>query len=102
MSLEFIYKKTDKGLIISLRVLPKAQKSEIVGIEGIELKVRIAAQPEKDKANEEIIRLFPSVLQVPKSIISIYTGKHSRHKKILIEKSDGIEQLLQKILDRIN
>jgi len=97
MNLESIYKKTDKGLIISLRVLPKARKSEIVGVEGTELKVRIAAQPEKDKANEEIIRLFSSVLEIPKSIISIYTGKHSRHKKIIIQKLDGIEQLLQKI-----
>lgn len=69
-------------LTISIRVVPRASKSEIVGmIEGT-LKVRIAAPPVDGAANSEIIKLFSKTFGIAKSDIAIISGETSRNKRI--------------------
>lgn len=80
-----IGKLTADGVLIALKVTPKASKTALVGVEGNVLKVRIAAQPEKGKANDEIIDFFSSLLKVPRSRLSIYRGEKSRQKTLLVE-----------------
>ncbi len=43
---------------ISVKVIPKASKNEIVGWEEDILKVRLTVVPEKGKANEALIALL--------------------------------------------
>lgn len=69
-------------LTISIRVVPRASKSEIVGmIEGT-LKVRIAAPPVDGAANSEIIKLFSKTFGIAKSDIAIISGETSLNKRI--------------------
>ena len=70
---------------ITVRVQPKAKRSEVTGYaEGI-LRVRIAAVPEKGKANQELVRLLADVLGVPRSAVTIQKGATSRTKLVRIE-----------------
>ena len=48
----------DAPVVIPVRVVPSASKSEIVGLEGETLKVRVAAPPVKDKANRALVKLL--------------------------------------------
>lgn len=67
-----------------IKVVPKAHKSEIVGWEGEELKIRLKAIPEKGEANQELIAFLSKAFGIPKSNIELVSGLTSRHKKVNI------------------
>jgi len=71
-----------EGLTISIRVIPRASRSEIVGMVEGTLKVRIAAPPVDGAANSEIIKLFSKTFGIAKSDIAIISGETSRNKRI--------------------
>lgn len=79
-----MFQEINEGIIFKVKVIPKASRSEIVGWENDELKVRLAAIPDKGKANEELIRLLASVLDIGKSHVRIVQGQTSRHKRVCI------------------
>jgi len=81
-------KQTLKGIELAIKVTPKANRSEIVGWENDELKVRLAAVPEKGEANQELIRFLAKTLGVAKSQIDLISGDTSRHKRVLISGID--------------
>lgn len=70
---------------ISVKVLPKSSKNEIVGWEGEILKVRLTAAPEKGKANESLIALLAKEYGVSKSSITILKGTTSQKKLVEIK-----------------
>ncbi len=71
--------------ILTVKVTPKASKSEVVGWENDQLKIRIKAVPEKGEANEELIRVLADYFDIPKSQISIIRGHKSRTKLVQLE-----------------
>jgi len=83
----------DEECIIDVKVIPKAKKSEIVGWENDQLKIRVTAAPEKGKANEEVVKLLSKKLGIPKRQITIVQGKTSRQKKIKIPSNLNTVQL---------
>ncbi len=56
----------------------------MVGWEGDYLRVRLAAVPEKGKANQALIQLLSEILHIPKSHLSFVSGETSRLKRIRI------------------
>ena len=70
------------GKILTIKVTPRARKSEIIGWEGDVLKVRLKANPEKGEANEELIALLSETFHLPKSQIQLIRGHRSRLKHI--------------------
>lgn len=77
-------KETAAGVTLTVHAQPRAKKSEIVGLHGGALKVRIAAPPVEGAANEEIIAFFVKLLEVPRSAITMKQGRQSRHKVLEI------------------
>lgn len=84
-----MWKITEKGILIPVKISPKASKNAIVGWENNELKLRIAAIPEKGSANQELIAFLAKELHISKSQIQLVSGEASRHKVICIS---GIAQ----------
>jgi uncharacterized protein (TIGR00251 family) len=70
--------------VVKVRVVPRASRSEIVGEHDGALRVRIAASPVDDAANEELIRLFARTFKVSRSAIRIMSGHASRLKQVRI------------------
>ena len=68
----------------SVRVQPRASRSEIVGEIGGALKVRLTEPPVDDRANEALCRLLAARLKVPRAAVRITVGEHSRTKRIEI------------------
>ncbi len=72
-----------RGIELSVKIIPHSQQKKIVGWEGENLKIRLHAPPEKNKANEELIELFSTLFHIPKTHVLILKGKTARHKRLL-------------------
>jgi uncharacterized protein len=77
---------------LRLRVSPGASRSEIVGRHGEAWKVRVAAPPESGKANDALVELLASTLDVSRSGIEIVAGRGSRDKTVVI-RGLGVEDI---------
>ena len=71
-------------LQLTIRVVPRASKSEIVVLEDGTLKVRVAAPPVDGAANAELVKLLAKAFAVPKSRVAILSGENSRTKRVCI------------------
>lgn len=85
------YDASARRLSLTLHAQPGARKSEIVGLHGDALKVRIAAPAVDNKANAALIEFLSETLGVSKSAISIRHGATSRRK--VVEVTGGPELL---------
>ena len=74
----------DGSLIIPVRVVPRAKKNEIVGVEGGVLRVRITAPPVRGKANEALVELLAQGLGVRKRQVEIRRGQRARNKTVRV------------------
>ena len=75
---------TPEGILITIRVIPRAGRSEIAGTRGGAFLVRLNAPPVDGAANAELIRVLAAVLDVPKRAITIVTGERSRNKRVRV------------------
>ena len=74
-------------LLLSIKAVPGASKSELGEIKDGRLKVRIAAAPEDGKANEELRSFLAKILGLPKKDIAIKSGEKSRLKTLRLPAS---------------
>jgi uncharacterized protein (TIGR00251 family) len=75
--------------LLQVKVHPGAGRNEITGFSGGVLQVKIAAPPEKGKANRELTDFLSRLLGVNKSSIAIVKGETGRNKLIAIEGLDS-------------
>lgn len=90
------YKKTENGIILSIRLTPNASKDEVTGYSDEYVKIRVSAPPNENKANKKLLIFTSQFFDVPKSSVTIVSGDKSRLKKVLINNIDE-EFLKQKI-----
>jgi hypothetical protein len=76
--------ETADGVVFDIRVIPRSSRSELAGIRGDALKLRITAPPVEGAANKECIRFLSEVLGVKRSQVQIIAGHRSKNKKIFI------------------
>ena len=69
--------------MLRLLVSPGARRTEVVGLHGGRLKVRLAAAPEKGAANRELIAFLALALNLPKNAFRLL-GAQSRSKVVEI------------------
>lgn len=97
MSTEPRYTEKDDAVIFTVRVVPRASRSEIAGRLDGALKVRVASPPVSGAANAELVRFLSKTFDVAKSAIEIVSGETSKTKQIKIESLCG-----EKFLEIIN
>lgn len=73
------------GVRFGVHVQPRASRTELAGIHGSALKVRLHAPPVDGAANEELVEFLSGRLGVPKRSVSIVAGHSSRAKTVQIE-----------------
>lgn len=78
------YSQRDGHLTFTVRVVPRASRSEIVGEHAGTLRVRLAAPPVDGAANEELIRILARALKVPRTSIAIIGGSTSKLKRVAV------------------
>ena len=70
---------------LRLRVSPGASRSAILGRHGDAWKVRVAAPPERGRANEAVCRFLADTLSLPRAGVTLVSGHGARDKVIEIE-----------------
>ena len=86
----FRYDAAGRRLTLTLHVQPGAKKSEIVGLHGGALKVKIAAPAVDNQANAALADFLSETLGVPKSAIAIRRGATGRRKIVEITGSPDL------------
>ena len=71
-------------MIVDVRVIPRAQKTELAGTREGAILVRVSAPPVEGAANDAVIALLAERLDIPRRDIRIMSGQSSRHKRIEI------------------
>ncbi len=90
-----------KGSALAVRVTPRASHNEIVELmEDGTIRVRLAAPPSDNEANEALLNFLAEVLGVPKSRLDIVAGAAGRDKLISVVDMDA-ETAHQRILAHV-
>jgi uncharacterized protein len=77
--------RESSGIVSFLvRVQPRASSSEVTGEWQGALRVRLAAPPVEDRANQALRRLLAACLNVPLGAVRITRGERSRNKRVAI------------------
>lgn len=74
----------DGGVRLRVRVQPRASRSEIAGVRGDELRIRLQAPPVDGAANQALVRFLADALGAPRSAVEIVSGLASRSKTVVI------------------
>jgi uncharacterized protein (TIGR00251 family) len=73
---------TPRAARLELRVSPGARRAVVVGRHGAAWKLRVAAPPERGRANAAVIALLAETLGVPRSDVRVVTGDTHRDKVV--------------------
>ncbi len=80
----------DSGVRFTVRVQPRASRSEVMGAHGTALKVRVAAAPVDGAANEALVEILARELGVPRNAVRIVSGEASRTKVMEVSGVDAL------------
>jgi uncharacterized protein len=72
------------ALVLSLHVQPGAKRTEVVGLHGDLLKIRLAAPAQDGKANAELVRFLATAFGVRQRAVTLLHGAESRKKSVRI------------------
>jgi hypothetical protein len=87
------------GVLLSVKLQPRASRIEIGAPLGDELKIKVTAPPVDAAANEALIELLAEKLDCPRGRVELIRGKTSRHKTIKLHGFTP-EQVLQAISEK--
>ena len=73
------------GVVIDVRVIPRASRSGLAGVRDGALLLRLHAPPVEGAANEEVVEILSRALGVPRRAVTIVTGGRSRLKRVRVE-----------------
>ena len=74
------------GIILPVLVVPGASRGEIMGPHGAAIRMRVAAAPEKGRANREAGKLLEAFFG---TAVMLVAGATSRRKRFLLEGMDA-------------
>ena len=73
-----------EGWLLAIHVQPGAKRSEVAGLHGDALKIRVAAAPVEGKANAALIAYLAKALGVSKRAVTVLKGEASREKLVRV------------------
>lgn len=86
----------DGHLVLSLHIQPNASRTEVAGLHGDALKIKVAAPPADHQANDKLLEFLRKSFKVGKKQVVLRSGEHSRQKVVeVIDPSCPPETLLE-------
>ncbi len=71
-------------VVLSLHIQPGAKKTEVAGLHGEALKIRLHAPPVDGKANDALVAYLAERLGVPKARVVLESGQTSRSTRVRV------------------
>jgi uncharacterized protein (TIGR00251 family) len=81
------YRRRNDVITLTLHVQPGAKRTEIAGLHGDALKIRLAAPPIEGRANEALLKFIAGIFSVPLRNVELQQGGQSRHKVVAVSGS---------------
>ncbi len=81
-------KQVPGGVLLPVRVQPRASRDQVVGVQDEALKVRLTAPPVDGAANQALVKFLAKALGVSKGRLSLVSGQKSRRKLVRVEGLD--------------
>jgi len=73
-----------EAVAFRVRVVPRASRNKIAGIQGGVVRIQLTAPPVDGAANEALVAFLSSVLRVPKRDVEIVSGQTAREKVVSV------------------
>lgn len=86
----------DGGVVFTAKVVPGSSRTDVCGLLGEMVKIKVAAAAEKGKANQSLIEFLAKQLGVKKGAISIISGQTNPVKQVQVlgVSSDNLREKL--------
>jgi hypothetical protein len=78
------YRRNGEVITLTLHVQPGAKRSEICGLHGEALKLKLVAPPIDGRANEALLKYIAELFRVPVRQVELRQGAQSRHKVVAV------------------
>lgn len=88
------YRRNGEVLTLTLHIQPGAKRSEVAGLHGDALKIRLAAPPIEGRANEALLKFVADLCGVPVRQVELKQGAQSRHKVVAVTGSRVTPEVL--------
>jgi uncharacterized protein len=82
MSMPDFLRVRPDGILLAIKLQPRASANEIGEPLGGELRVKVTAPPVDAAANEALVRLLANTLDCPRNHVELVRGHTSRHKTV--------------------
>ena len=79
----YVHAQSD-GVLLAIKLQPRASANEIGLPLGKELRIRVSAPPVDAAANEALLRLLAETLGCPRRQVELVRGQTSRHKVVKV------------------
>jgi len=98
--MELTTKEDSDGVVFAVKVVPGSSRTALAGLLGSELKVTVAAPPEKGRANKQLLQSLAKALGRPAKTLTVVAGHTSPHKQVRVKNMtrDQLHQALESLL----
>ncbi len=87
-------------VILRLHIQPGASRTEISGMHGDRIKIRVKAPPVDGAANEEVLSFLATVLGLAARDVVLVRGATSRQKDVSVQ-AECSDSVLKRLLNRL-
>ena len=88
------YRSSGAGTILRVHAQPGAKRTEVAGLHGDCIKIRLASPPVDGKANACLVGFLAGCFAVRKSQVQITQGLAARHKTVRVDGSSLSPEIL--------
>jgi uncharacterized protein len=74
----------DGAVLLPVKVVPNSSRTQIAGMLGDRVKIKVQQPPEEGKANRAVEELLAKVLGVPKTNVSVVAGQTRPQKTVKV------------------
>lgn len=85
-------------ILLVLKVKANSSQTEIKSIDPDFIYISVAAVADKEKANKALIRFVAKLFGIPKTSVSILSGKHSSTKVVQIKERMELAEIQSRLL----
>ncbi len=78
------YRRNGDVITLTLHIQPGAKRTDVAGLHGEALKIRLAAPPIEGRANEALLKFIAESFGVPLRQVELKQGGQSRHKVVAV------------------
>lgn len=93
------YQEKPDGLVVHVRVQPRASRNQLDGVVGDRLRLRLTAPPVEGEANKACVAFLADLFGVPKSQVTLVAGEKAREKSLHVQgNAAGLLAVLKRAL----